>query len=40
MSEKVYRTALTPMSFLERSQLIFPHKIAVVHGERRYTYLF
>src|SRR6185312_13110775 len=38
MSEKVYRTELTPVSFVERSALVFPHKIAVVHGQRRYTY--
>jgi len=38
MTEKVYRTELTPVSFLERSTLIFPNKIAVVHGERHYTY--
>nr|BBH93281.1 acyl-CoA synthetase [Thermogemmatispora argillosa] len=35
---KVYRTELTPVSFLERSALVFPEKVAVVHGERRYTY--
>lgn len=38
MEKKVYRTELTPLSFLERSTLIFPHKIAVVHGARSYTY--
>jgi fatty-acyl-CoA synthase len=38
MTTKVYRTELTPVSFLERSALIFPDKIAVVHGEREYTY--
>src|SRR5882672_9392262 len=38
MSEKVYRTELTPVSFLERSALVYPEKVAVVHGERRYTY--
>lgn len=38
MSEKVYRTELTPVSFVERSALVFPNKIAVVHGQRRYTY--
>ncbi len=36
--ERVYRTELTPLSFLERSALIYPDKVAVVHGERRYTY--
>jgi fatty-acyl-CoA synthase len=38
MEEKVYRTELTPMSFLERSALVFPGKIAIVHGDRKYTY--
>ncbi len=38
MSAKVYRSELTPVSFLERSALIFPDKVAVVHGERTYTY--
>ena len=38
MSAKVYRSELTPVSFLERSALIFPNKTAVVHGERHYTY--
>ena len=35
---KVYRTELTPVSFLRRSAYIFPDKVAVIHGERRYTY--
>src|SRR6185369_8750307 len=34
----VYRTELTPVSFLVRSAYVFPDKIAVVHGSRRYTY--
>src|SRR5215216_135062 len=38
MSEKVYRTELTPLSFLRRSAYMFQDKTAVVHGERRYTY--
>ena len=38
MTEKVYRTELTPVSFLRRSAYMFPDKEAVVHGERRYTY--
>jgi acyl-CoA synthetase (AMP-forming)/AMP-acid ligase II len=38
MEEKVYRTELTPMSFLERSASVFPDKTALVHGNRRYTY--
>jgi len=36
--EKVYRSELTPVSFLRRSAALFPEKTAVVHGERRYTY--
>ncbi|GCE30530.1 acyl-CoA synthetase [Dictyobacter alpinus] len=38
MTQKVYRTELTPLSFLERSALIFPHKTAVIHETRSYTY--
>lgn len=37
-TDKVYRTELTPLDFLRRSADVFPRKIAVVHGERRYTY--
>src|SRR5215212_3322429 len=36
--EKVYRTELTPVSFLRRSAYVFPDKAAVVYGDRRYTY--
>ncbi|MCI0548751.1 MAG: acyl--CoA ligase family protein [Candidatus Rokubacteria bacterium] len=35
---KVYRTELTPVSFLTRNAYVFPDKEAVVHGTRRYTY--
>ena len=35
---RVYRTELTPVSFLTRSAAVFPDKVAVVHGARRYTY--
>ena len=35
----VYRTELTPLSFLERSSLVYPHKTAIVDGDRRITYL-
>jgi fatty-acyl-CoA synthase len=39
MTERpVYRTELTPVSFLERSAAVLPDRIAVVHGGRRYTY--
>ena len=34
----VSNTALTPLSFLERSARVFPNKIAVVYGKRRLTY--
>ena len=36
--EKVYRTELTPVSFLERSAYAYPDRTAVVHGSRRFTY--
>src|SRR5262250_2299608 len=29
---------LTPLSFLERAAAVFPRRIAVVHGARRWTY--
>ena len=29
----VYRTELSPVSFLERSAAVFPDKPAVVHGD-------
>ena len=29
---------LTPLSFLERSAYIYPNRLAVVHGQRRYTW--
>jgi fatty-acyl-CoA synthase len=35
---QVYRTELTPVSFLERSACVFPDKVAVVHGSRQYRY--
>ncbi len=38
MTAKVYRTELTPVSFLERSALVFPNKVAIVHGQRQHTY--
>ena len=34
----VYRTELTPLSFLERNAYVFPDKTAVIHGARHYTY--
>ncbi len=38
MQEKVYRTDLTPLSFLERSALVFPEKVAIIHETRTYSY--
>jgi fatty-acyl-CoA synthase len=38
LSEKVYRSELTPVSFLRRSAYMFPEKTAVVYGERRCSY--
>ena len=35
MSEKVYRTELTPVSFVRRSAYVFPAKTGEVYGERR-----
>jgi fatty-acyl-CoA synthase len=36
--KKVYHDFLTPVRFLHRSASIFTDKVAVVHGEKRYTY--
>ncbi|HZD23614.1 MAG TPA: acyl--CoA ligase family protein [Acidimicrobiia bacterium] len=38
MTEKVYRTELTPLSFLERAVIAFGEKKAVIHGDRSLTY--
>ena len=38
MAQKVSRTELTPVSFLRRNACVFPDKVAIVHGDRRYTY--
>lgn len=35
---KVFRTELSPVSFLKRSACLYPDKIAIVHQSRRYTY--
>jgi fatty-acyl-CoA synthase len=32
------RTELNPVSFLERSAVVYPDRVAVVHEDRRYTY--
>ncbi len=38
--EKVYRTELTPVSFLQRSAYVFPDKVAVIHGNRGTSYTY
>jgi hypothetical protein len=35
---RAHRTELSPLRFLERSVLVYPGKVAVVHQDRRYTY--
>ena len=35
---RAHRSELSPVSFLLRSEFVYPDKVAVVHGERRYTY--
>ncbi len=30
--------ALTPLGFLARAAAVYPDKLAVVHGDRRFTY--
>ncbi|MGW8194211.1 MAG: AMP-binding protein, partial [Desulforhopalus sp.] len=34
----VNRSILTPVEFLTRSVFVYPEKIAVVHGNKRFTY--
>src|SRR5262245_19917999 len=29
---------LTPLTFLERASAVFPHHVAIIHGERRWSY--
>ena len=31
-------SALSPLRFLERSASVFPDRVAIIHGDRRYTY--
>jgi non-ribosomal peptide synthetase component F len=35
---RVFRTELNPVDFLRRAAYLYPEKIAVVDGERRYSY--
>jgi len=34
----VNKSILTPVEFLNRSFLVYPQKVAIIHGDRRYTY--
>ncbi len=36
--DKVFRTELNPVDFLRRSAYVYPEKIAVVDGDRRFSY--
>jgi len=38
MESKAFRTELSPLNFLHRSAQAMPGRVAVVHGEDRYTY--
>ena len=35
---RAHRAELTPLSFLERSVLVYPERVAITHGDRSYTY--
>src|SRR5436305_49977 len=37
--DRVFRSELNPVDFLERAAYVYPEKIAVVDGDRRYSYL-
>ena len=30
---------LSPLSFIERSAKVYPNRVAVIHGERRYSWV-
>jgi acyl-CoA synthetase (AMP-forming)/AMP-acid ligase II len=36
--EKVFRTEMTPVDLLARAAYMYPEKVALVHGDRRFTY--
>ena len=38
LSASANYTPLSPLRFLDRSASVFPDKVAIVHGDRRYTY--
>src|SRR5947199_10187533 len=37
-TNRAFRTELNPVDFLRRAAYLYPEKIAVVDGERRYSY--
>jgi fatty-acyl-CoA synthase len=37
-AQRAHREELTPLSFLERSVLVYPDRVAVTHEDRHYTY--
>jgi fatty-acyl-CoA synthase len=37
-AKRAHREELTPVSFLERSVLVYPDRVAVTHEDRQYTY--
>src|SRR5258708_19469830 len=37
-ARRAHREELTPISFLERSVLVYPGRIAITYEDRRYTY--
>src|SRR6059058_3239732 len=38
VGSRVFRTELNPVDFLRRAAYVYPEKIAVVDGDRRYSY--
>ncbi len=38
MTDKVFRSELNPVDFLRRAAYVYPERVAVVDGDRRYTY--
>src|SRR5438067_2027396 len=39
VASKVFRTELNPVDFLRRAAYVYPHKVGIVDGERRYSYV-
>ena len=38
VASRVFRTEMNPVDFLRRAAYVYPEKIAVVDGERRYSH--